>query len=181
MKKNIVVITGSPRKNGNSFAMTDSFIRAAQKKGHTVTRFDAAMMKIGGCHACETCFRTGKACSFDDDFNWIAPAILAADVIVFTMPVYWYSIPAQIKGVIDRIYSLVVGGKDISGKQCILIACCEEEDLSVLDGVRIPIERTAALNKWKMAGEVLVPGVLKPGDIAKTDGCQRAAALAEQL
>lgn len=63
---------------------------------------------------CETCFKTGKACSFDDDFNIIAPAILDADVIVFTMPVYWYSIPAQIKGVIDRMYSLVVGGKDIA-------------------------------------------------------------------
>ena len=54
MGKNIVVITGSPRKNGNSFAMTDSFIQAAEAKGHTVTRFDAAMMKIGCCHACET-------------------------------------------------------------------------------------------------------------------------------
>ena len=128
MSKKIVVITGSPRKNGNSFAMTDSFIQAAEAKGHTVTRFDAAMMKIGGCHACETCFKTGKACSFDDDFNIIAPAILEADVLVFTIPVYWYSIPAQIKGVIDRIYSLVVGGKDIAGKECALIACCEEED-----------------------------------------------------
>ena len=49
MSKKIVVITGSPRTNGNSFAMTDSFIKAAEKKGHTVTRFDAAMMKIGGC------------------------------------------------------------------------------------------------------------------------------------
>lgn len=167
MSKKVVVITGSPRKNGNSFAMTESFIKAAQEKGHSVTRFDAAMMEIGGCRACETYFSTGKACTFDDDFNKIAPAILEADALVFTMPVYWYSIPAQIKGVIDRIYSLVVGGKDISGKECALIACCEEEDLSVLDGVRIPMERTAALNKWTMVGEVLVPGVLKSGDIQK--------------
>ena len=63
MGKNIVVITGSPRRNGNSFAMTDAFIRAAQEKGHTVTRFDAAFRKVGGCRACETCYRTGKACS----------------------------------------------------------------------------------------------------------------------
>ena len=181
MGKNIVVITGSPRRNGNSFAMTDAFIRAAQEKGHNVTRFDAAVRKVGGCRACETCYRTGKACSFDDDFNEIAPAILAADALVFTMPVYWYSIPAQIKGVIDRIYSMVVGGKDISGKECALIACCEEDDLAVLDGVRIPMERTAALNKWKMVGEVLVPGVLNPGDVDKTDGCKRAAELADAI
>ena len=181
MSKKIVVITGSPRKNGNSFAMTDAFIRAAQQKGHTVTRFDAAMMQIGGCHACETCYKTGKACSFDDDFNSIAPAVLEADAVVFTMPVYWYSIPAQIKGVIDRLYALVVGGKDYAGKECALIACCEEQDMTVLDGVRIPLERTAALLQWKMAGEVLVPGVLKAGEIDGTDGCAQAAALADKF
>ena len=181
MSKKITVITGSPRKNGNSFAMTDAFIKAAEAKGYSVERFDAAMMKIGGCHACETCYQTGKACSFDDDFNIIAPAILEADVLVFTMPVYWYSIPAQIKGVIDRIYSMVAGGKEIAGKECALIACCEEDDMSVLDGVRIPMERTAALNQWKMIGEVLIPGVLNEGDITKTDGCSQAAALADKI
>lgn len=181
MSKKIVVITGSPRRNGNSFAMTDAFIQAAEAKGHTVTRFDAAMKKVGGCHACETCFKTGKACSFDDDFNTIAPAILEADAVVFTSPVYWYSIPAQIKGVIDRLFSFVVAGKDIAGKECAVITCCEENDMSVMDGVRIPLERSAALLKWNMVGEVLVPGVLNVGDIEKTDGCAQAAALAEKF
>lgn len=181
MSKKIVIITGSPRKTGNSFAMADAFIKAAEAKGHTVTRFDATMMNVGGCHACETCFKSGKACSFDDDFNKIAPAVLEADAVVFTMPVYWYSIPAQIKGVIDKLYSFCVAGKDIAGKECALIACCEEDDLSVLDGVRIPIERSAALLKWQMVGEVLVPGVLNTGDIEKTDGCQQAAALADKI
>ena len=181
MSKKIVVITGSPRKTGNSFAMTDAFIKAAEAKGHTVTRFDAAMMNVGGCHACETCFKSGKACSFDDDFNKIAPAVLEANAVVFTMPVYWYSIPAQIKAVIDKLYSFCVAGKDIAGKECALIACCEENDLTVLDGVRIPIERSAALIKWQIVGEVLVPGVLNTGDIEKTDGCQQAAALADKI
>ena len=97
------------------------------------------------------------------------------------MPVYWYSIPAQIKCVIDKMYSLCVGGKDVAGKECALIACCEEEDISVLDGVRIPYERTAALLKWKSVGEVLIPGVLNIGDIDKTDGCKKAAELAEVI
>lgn len=177
----IVVITGSPRKDGNSFAMTKAFIEAAEAKGHTVVRFDAADKNIGGCHACETCYKSGKACSFDDDFNTLAPDILEADAVVFTMPVYWYSIPAQIKGVIDKLFSLVVGGKDIAGKKCALITCCEEHDMSVMDGVKIPIERSAALLKWEMVGEVLIPGVLKVGDIDNTDGCKQAAALADKI
>lgn len=178
---NIVVITGSPRKNGNSFVMTEAFVKRASELGHTIRRFDAAFLKIGGCRACETCYKTGKACSFDDDFNMIASAVLEADAVVYTMPVYWYSIPAQIKGVIDRIFSLVVGDKDIAGKKCALITCCEEEDVSVMDGVRIPIERSAALLKWKMVGEVLIPGVFKAGDIDKTNGCRQAEMLAEKL
>ena len=181
MNKKVVVITGSPRKNGNSAAMAEAFIKAAEEKGHTVTRFDAAMMNVGGCHACETCFKSGKACSFDDDFNTIAPHILEADDIVFAMPVYWYSIPGQIKNVIDKIYSFCVAGKDVAGKGCGLIVCCEEEDMTVLDGVQMPLERSAALLKWHMIGEVLIPGVLNTGDIEKTDGCRQAAELAENL
>ena len=102
-----------------------------------------------------------------------------ADGIVFITPVYWYSFPAQIKCVIDKLYSSCVAGKNIADKKCALIACCEEEDMSVLDGVRIPYERSVALLKWKSVGEVLVPGVLNRGDIEKTDGCAKAAALAE--
>ena len=177
----ITVVTGSPRRGGNSFAMTDAFIREAEQCGHAVERFDAAFMKVGGCHACMACYKTGRACSFNEEFDAVAASILSSDAVVFTMPVYWYSIPAQIKGVIDCLFSLVVGGKQVAGKRWGLIACCEEEDRTVLDGVRIPMERTAALLKWDLAGEVLVPGVLNEGDINKTDGCGEAAALAHKL
>lgn len=117
MSKKIVVITGSPCKNGNSFAMTNAFIHAAK----------------------------------------------------------------QNKNLIDKLYSFFVANKDISGKERCLIACCEEEDLSVMDGIRIPIERSAALLKWHIAGEVLISGVLNAGDIDKTDGCHQAAELAEKI
>lgn len=177
----ITVITGSPRKNGNTFAMVDAFIKAAEAKGHEVVRFDAAMMKIGGCHACMTCFKTGKACSFDDDFNIIAPHFQDSEAIVYAMPVYWYSIPAQIKGVIDRVFSFYVAQQPISVKKMGLICCCEENDVSVMDGIRMPMERTAALLKWEVVGEVLIPGVYAEGDIEKTDGCAQAAALADKF
>ena len=177
--KKIVVITGSPRANGNSAAMAAAFVKAAEEKGHSVTRFDAAMMDVKGCRACCTCYKTGKACSFDDDFNKIAPAVEEADAVVFAMPVYWYTMPAQIKAVLDKFYSFCVAGKKIAGKECALISCCEESDPAVMDGVRFAYERSTALIEWKNLGEVLVPGVNAAGDIEKTDGCARAAALAE--
>ena len=111
----------------------------------------------------------------------VEETLLEADAVVFSTPVYWYSIPAQIKGAIDRLFSFVVGGKDYAGKKWGLITCCEEDDMSVMDGVKIPLERSAALLKWELVGEILVPGVLNEGDIEKTDGCSQAAALARKF
>ena len=87
----------------------------------------------------------------------------------------------RIKAPIDKLYSLVVGQRDIAGKHCALIACCEEDALSVLDGVLMPYQKSIALLKWTSIGEVLIPGVLAVGDIDKTDGCQQAAALADRI
>jgi Multimeric flavodoxin WrbA len=179
MGKNIVVITGSPRKKGNSFAMTQAFIEAAQARGHSVTRFDAAFLAVDGCRACETCYKTGKACTFDDDFNTIAPAVVDADAVVFSMPVYWYTMPGKIKNVIDKLYSLVIGGKGMNEKECGLLACCEDSDMTAFDGVRIPYEKSIALLNWKSIGHVLIPSVLNAGDIERTDGCRMAAELAD--
>ena len=182
MSKKILVLAGSARKNGNSNRMARAFADAAVENGNEVKVVDTAKLKLNSCHACETCYKTGKPCSFDDDFNTIADDILAADALVFSCPVYWYSVPSQIKAVIDKMFSFVVGGKqEFFGKECALITCCEEDDAAVLDGVRIPFERTAALNKWTVVGEVLVPGVLSVGDIDKTDGIAQAAALADKF
>ena len=102
MSKKIVVLTGSARQGGNSNRMAQAFAEAAEARGNEVKVIDTTKLKLNFCHGCQTCYKTGKACSFDDDFNIIAPAILDADAVVLSMPVYWYSIPAQIKGVIDK-------------------------------------------------------------------------------
>ena len=62
-----------------------------------------------------------------------------------------------------------------------MISCCEEKDESAFDGVRIPIERSAALLNWKMAGTVLIPAVVSVGDIEKTNGCKQAEELADKF
>lgn len=180
MSKKIIVITGSPRKNGNSAALTAAFIDTVTANGHTVTRFDAANMNVGGCRACDTCYKTGKACTFDDDFNTVAPAIEAAGVIIFTAPVYWYTFPASIKAIIDKMYS-IEAKKDTSGKSCGLISCCADQPMNTFDGIRFAYQKTIELMKWQPIGEVLVSGVSKPGDIKLTDGIEQAKALANKI
>ena len=113
--------------------------------------------------------------------NKIADDLLEAEGWVFSFPIYWYSIPGQTKCIIDNIFSFFVGGKDFKGKKVALISCCQESDMTVFDGAVKPIERGAKLCKWDMVGNVLVPGVDAVGDIAKTDGCAQAAALADKF
>lgn len=181
MPKNILIVTGSPRKNGNSFAMAQAFGRAASEQGHSVTRIDAAFEDFGGCKACNTCFSSGCACAFSPAFNRAAPALQAADVVVFCTPVYWYAMPAQLKAFVDHFHAFFCGQKNLSGKGYALLACCEEEDKSVMDGISMPLARAARSLGWHCLGEVRVTGVNRAGDILLTDGCQRAAALAQKI
>lgn len=184
--KHIVVITGSPRRSGNSFAMTRAFTDACEAKGHSVTRFDAAFMNVRGCMACEHCYEKGDhACIFNDDFNTIARAVETADLVVLACPVYWYSFPAQIKAVLDKFFSFYMRGKrsDImKSKKCALLSCLEETDMEIgNESVRTPYLRATELLGWNSIGEVIVPGVYEAGAIKSTDGEERAARLAELI
>ena len=86
---------------------------------------------------------------------------------------------AQIRSVIDKLYSFCVAEKEIAGKECALITCCEDEDATAMNGVQFAYERSAKYLHWKPVGEVMISSVNAVGDIHITDGCQKAAALAE--
>lgn len=179
--KKIVVLTASPRKNGNSNTLAMAFIEEARKKGHKVTRFDTAITNITTCRACDACFAKAKPCAIDDHFNCIAEAIDDADILVFASPVYWYTFPAGMKLVIDKFYSFMVGGKDFSGKECILIACCGDEDEEAFKGMAFAYEKSMSLLKCRDIGRILIAGVQDEGDIEKTDGEKRVRELAASL
>ena len=98
----IAVITSSPHKNGSSNLLASEFIRGAEEKGHSVTLFDAGHSEIKSCIGCDKCGMNGE-CVFKDDFEFVRNNIVDADVVVFTTPMYYFGISAQIKTVIDRI------------------------------------------------------------------------------
>ena len=177
--KKIVLITGSPRRNSNTGAMADSFEAAVIAKGAEVERIDATKLNIGGCHACLACYKTGKPCAFDDDFNKIANSLIEADGIVIAAPVYWYSMPTKVKAIIDKFYCLYCGGHLFTGKKCALMSCCEDEHMETFAGINFCFEETFKLMEAEIVGKIELPGVAEAGDIKKTDGERRAAELAE--
>lgn len=174
MKKNILVLTGSPRKGGNSDLMADAFIKGAVSIGHEVVKFETATKSINGCKACNTCFSKGVACSFKDDFNELAPLLEKADAIVFVTPLYWYSFPTQIKAAIDKLYAFIIGEKSLKIKESLLLVCGEVKDEKVFDGIVKSYELIANDRKWIDRGKLIVSGVNNKGDIYKTDALEKA-------
>lgn len=177
MKKNILVLTGSPRIGGNSDLLADAFIKGANKAGHEVVKCEVGKKNIMGCKACDTCYSKGKPCSFDDDFNSIAPHIEKADAIIFITPLYAFSFPTQLKAVIDKHYSFIIGEKKLNIKESMLLVCGGDDDESVFDGIISTYKQIAYYQKWTDRGRLIVPGVLNKGDILST----KYLALAEEL
>ena len=99
--KNVLIISASPRKNGNSDILCDRFAQGALENGHHVEKIFLASMNIGYCHGCGVCNTTHK-CVQKDDMAEILEKMVAADVIVLATPVYFYTMDGQMKTFIDR-------------------------------------------------------------------------------
>lgn len=85
----IVILTGSPRKKGNSNYFAEQFAKGANNVGHEVFVFDCVKQKVGGCLACDFCGMNGP-CSQKDDFtNILRPQLETADMIVLVSPIYY--------------------------------------------------------------------------------------------
>ena len=97
----IVVLEGSPNKNGSSNMLADNFIRGAEENGHHVEVIDTTRAKISPCTGCVTCGYNGP-CAQKDDMEQIKSVILDADMLVFVTPLYYYGMSAQLKTLVDR-------------------------------------------------------------------------------
>lgn len=100
MSKKVLIIGGSPRINGNSEILSDQFAKGAIDGGNQVESISLAGKKLGFCTACYAC-QKGE-CPQKDNAPAIIRKMLAADVIVLATPVYFYTMTAQLKALIDR-------------------------------------------------------------------------------
>lgn len=99
--KKVLILSGSPRKGGNSDTLCDQFARGAAETGHSVEKIRVAEKNIGFCRGCYGCKDTG-VCVVRDDMAQVLQKMIDADVLVLSSPVYFYSIDAQLKAVLDR-------------------------------------------------------------------------------
>ncbi len=176
MEKDILVITGSPRRDGNSELMADAFIKGAQAKGHNVTKFSAGRKTIGGCKACGTCWSKGTACSFQDGFTELEPLLERADVVIFASPLYLFGLSSQIKAPIDKLnaYDSENCMRPLKIKESILLICGACESMDIFSGVISSYRHMAAYMHWEDVGVLAIPQIYEKGAIQKTDALIQA-------
>ena len=112
--KQVLILSASPRKNGNSDLLCDELKKGAEESGHTVEKISLYERKIGFCRACYACFRTGS-CVIQDDMAEILDKMQAADVLVVATPTYFLTMNGILKTTIDRFLPRwqELGGHDV--------------------------------------------------------------------
>jgi len=181
MAKKIVILNGSPRKNGNTAALTAQFRKGAEEAGHEVTEFFLAHMNINGCLGC---WRGGKdpdhPCSQRDDMERIYPAYRDADIVVLASPLYYWFISGFLKNAFDRLFAIAEGDPDYRNpkKRCALIMAAEGAGFEESEFWYDHLEKHIG---WKSLGKVLCGWVAQPGDIEGKPELEQAYRLGKSI
>jgi multimeric flavodoxin WrbA len=175
MGKKIVILSGSPRKGGNTDKLTAAFTKGAEAAGHSVTVFRTADMEIGGCKGCRHCFEEPGVCVQKDGMAQVTGALRAADMLVLASPIYYFGVTAQLKLAIDRYYANIKTGTPI--KSAAMLLTCGNEDGGVAEGVLAMYRHILRAYKWADSGVIIVPGLHGVNDIDGNKALEDAAAL----
>ena len=172
MSKKILVISTSPRKNGNSDLLADEFVRGAQEAGHQVEKISLYDKTISFCRGCLSCLNTQR-CVIHDDADTIAQKMKTADSIVFATPVYYYGMCGQMKTMLDRSNPLF--SADYRFRDIYLLAAAAEEDEHTVDGTVTGLMGWIdCFEKARLAGTAFAGGVTSVGQIQGRPALKKA-------
>ena len=161
--KKVLILSGSPRKNGNSALLCQEFAKGASEAGNDVELIYLRDKKIGYCQACYYCKNHDGVCAIKDDMAEILDKMNAADIIAMASPVYFYSIDAQMKALIDRT---VAQWLKIRDKKFYYIMSSAEDTATVMNCTLECLRGLAACLKGSVEGGVIYgKGVYEPGAI----------------
>lgn len=178
-KMKITVLTGSPRRNGNTNHMAERFIAGARENGHTIFRFDCAARKVAGCMGCNSCGMNGE-CVIKDDFDIVRPHLTEADMVVFVTPMYYFGFSAQIKSVIDRFYA-INGQIKGANKKAALIMAYANSNIKEAEPMKQHYLALIEYLGWKNVGTVIAPGVWTAGAVKDTGYAEESYQLGKSI
>ncbi len=127
----ILIINGSPRKQGNISKMLGQMGLEAEACGAEVTTVRVNDLQIHSCLGCMSCRDKLKCCLPEDDAQRVLGQIIDADALIIGSPCYWGNLPGQLKILFDRMVYGMMGenARGIpqplhKGKKAIVVATC---------------------------------------------------------
>ncbi|MBS1370555.1 MAG: flavodoxin family protein [Lentisphaeria bacterium] len=129
MAKKVLILSSSPRRGGNSDLLCDRFLDGAKAAGHQAEKIFLAEKNIHYCIGCGACANATRPCIQKDDAAEILEKMVAADVIVLATPVYFYTMSAQLKTLIDRTCPRYTA---MSGKEFFFIVTAWDPDRNAM-------------------------------------------------
>jgi multimeric flavodoxin WrbA len=183
MGKQILVLTGSPRRGGNSDQLADAFIRGASETGRSVHKFEAAYKNISGCWGCDRCWSSGGPCVIKDDFYELVPLLESCEAAVFVSPVYFWGFTAQLKAAWDRFYSYgkPEGKKRFAVKESALLLALGDTEDATWRHAAGTYKDIALYLGWKDRGIIAAAGVNDKTDILGHEALGRAEKLGRAM
>lgn len=176
---NILILSGSPRKGGNTDLLVDAFVKGASQKHH-VEVVSVRDFKVNPCKGCNACFRNdGNTCVQKDDMPLIYDQLAIADMLVIASPVYFYGLSAQLKAVIDRLHNPIRDTFPIKKMALLLVGAATLPEL--FDSILAQYQLCLNYFKLEDAGRVLVRGAKDKGDVKNTDALDNALALGQSI
>ena len=171
---NILIISGSPRKGGNTELLAEAFAKGAAAHHH-VEIVSVRDYKVNPCLGCNACFKTDGICAQKDDIAIIYEKMSRADMLVIASPVYFYGISAQLKAVIDRFHNPIRDSFHIKKMALLLVGAASLPEL--FNAILTEYNLCLKFFEIEDAGKVLVRGVKDKGDINNTDALNEAYTL----
>ena len=201
---NILILSGSPRKGGNTDLLVEAFVKGASQK-HNVEVVSVHDYKVNPCMGCNACFKAAikreknqaclnsseheqsrpgvksesNTCVQKDDMALIYEKAAVADMLVIASPVYFYGLSAQLKSIIDRFHNPIRDTFHIKKMALLLVGAATLPEL--FDSILAEYQLCLNFFKLEDSGKVLARGCKDKGDINRSGYLDEAIKLGETI
>lgn len=179
MNKNVLIISSSPRKGGNSETLAASFAKGAQEAGNRVETVYLREKQYSFCKGCFACRKLGH-CVINDDAVELAARMHDADVLVFVTPVYYYSVSGQLKTILDRANPIY--DTDYAFTKAYLLATAAEDEPETVEGTEKAVQGWVdCFPRCELVETVFAGGVNEVGEIVGHPALEKAYQVGKEV
>lgn len=179
----VLIISSSPRRNGNSEILCQQFASRAKEKGAKVEQLNLNDYSIQPCLACEYCRSHNNQCIRKDDANTVIQKMIDADIWVLASPVYFYSVSSQMKLLIDRMFAREYEIREAKNRKVVYFiitsgASDKEQMVGTVESLRGFIRVLRTVDE---GGIIYGTGAFLKGDVLKHPAYQEAYLMGKSI